>query len=78
MSKALRVRIESNGQVSGTKVFDATDDEEIGNVLAARFEYRVDHPPIIVLELLGGEILVSDAVLGMAETQLARESLRHG
>jgi hypothetical protein len=69
MSKALRVRIESNGQVEGTHVYDMADGDLIDNVLAARFEYRADHPPIVVLELLGGEILLTETLLGLAETR---------
>jgi hypothetical protein len=73
MSKALRVRLESTGQAGGTHVYDMADGEEIGNVLAARFEYRADHPPIVILELLGGEILLTETLLGLAE-QRTRET----
>jgi hypothetical protein len=73
MSKAMRVRIESNGQFNGTHVYDAKDGEELINVIAVRFDSRIDHTPIVSIELLGGEILLTDAALGLVEIRRSGE-----
>jgi hypothetical protein len=62
-TKALQVRIESTGQVRGTRVYDAADGHEITNVVAVRFEHRVDQVPIVVLELVGGQLFITERAL---------------
>jgi hypothetical protein len=67
MTKALHVRIESTGEVHGTHVYDADDGARLDNVLAVRFDHRIGHAPVVVLELQGGALASAPATLGLAE-----------
>jgi len=66
---ALRVRIEASGAVAGTHVYDTADGAELTNVLSTRFEHRLGCEPVVVLELRGGAIRLTDALRGLAETR---------
>jgi hypothetical protein len=68
MTKALQVRILASGQLGGTHVYDAADGVELSNVVAIRFEHRVDHEPIVILELAGGALYVTEHVLSLTDT----------
>jgi len=74
MSNAGRGRLARHGPFGGTHVDDATDGEAMGPGRAARCDSRVDQTPLVVLERLGGEILVTDRLLGVADTRRAGET----
>ena len=73
MTKALQVRIEASGHAGGTKVYDCADGQQLINVLSVRFEHRLNLLPVVVLELQGGAILLTEAVLGLAEPAAAED-----